>query len=63
MAVEKKIDPAASSVPVPSERMSIEDIIRSMEKLVGHSICKEAKAEYDKLQDIENMILQDEDLV
>nr|XP_022323673.1 uncharacterized protein LOC111124777 [Crassostrea virginica] len=62
MAVEKKRDPAASSVPVSSERMSIEDIIRSMEKLAGHSICKEAKAEYDKLQDIEKMILQDEDL-
>ena len=63
MAGEKKRYTAVSSVPISSERMSIEDIIRSMEKLVGHSICKEAKAEYEKLQDIENMISHDEDLV
>lgn len=63
MADEKERNFVAPTGHVSSERMSIEDIIRSMEKLVGRSICKEAKAEFEKLQDIEKMILQDEYLV
>lgn len=56
-------DNATPIVHVPSEQMSMKDIIHSMEKYFAHDFYKEALEEFRKLQDIEEKIAQNENLV
>lgn len=55
-------DNATPIVHVPSEQMSMKDIIHSMEKYFAHDFYKEALEEFRKLQDIEEKIAQNENL-
>lgn len=51
------------SVHVPSVRMSVTDIIQTMEKYFASDFYKDALEEFGKLQHIEEKIAQDENLV
>ncbi|XP_062577369.1 uncharacterized protein LOC134239218 [Saccostrea cucullata] len=50
------------SVSCPSERIGIGDILKKMKNIVNPEVYKEAREEYQKLQDIEKMIARDDSL-
>ncbi|XP_061188949.1 uncharacterized protein LOC133197114 [Saccostrea echinata] len=61
-AISEQAAGTSASVYKPSEKKSIGDILNKMKNIVNPEVYKNAKEEYQKLQDIEKMIARDDSL-